>query len=102
MENFQTPIPQALPERTRLLLNIKRLCKHYGITELYVNQKDDDELVSLPPKYDIYIPLKCYISYDPVSKQLYISQRLINRRNHWLNTLKSDLANGRLDYHEYC
>ena len=86
---------------TRLLLDLKKLCQHYYISLIYVNQNDDADLVPIPPKHDIYIPLRCYIAYDYESKQLFVSQRLINARNHWLNTLKDDLKNGRLDYHDY-
>lgn len=85
----------------RLLLDLKKLCQHYQITDIFINQRDDNDLVIIPPKKDIYIPLKCYIAFDPTLKQVYFSQRLINNRNHWLNTLKDDLLNGRIDYHDY-
>jgi hypothetical protein len=86
----------------RRLLDLKKLCAHYSVTMLYINQHDDDEIVPIPVKRDIYIPLKCYVAIDINSRQLYISQRLINNRNHWLNTLKDDLTYGRLDFHDYC
>lgn len=85
----------------RLLLDLKKLCQHYQINELFINQHDDDDIISIPPKRDIYIPLKCYIAYDPSIRQVFFSQRLINMKNHWLNTLKDDLMNGRIDYHDY-
>ncbi len=88
--------------QNRHLLDLKKLCQHYDIDTLYVNQNDDDELVAIPPKKDIYIPLKCYIAYDPTAKQLYLSQRIITPKNHWLRTLKDDLLNGRIDYADYC
>lgn len=90
------------PKETRLLLDLKRLCQHYQINELFINQNDDNELVCIPPKRDVYIPLKCYVAYDPEHKQVYFSQRLINFKNHWLRTLKDDLLTGRIDYHDYC
>lgn len=86
---------------TRRLLNLKQLCSHYGIQELFINQSDDDDLVAIPPKKDVYIPLKCYIAYDYATGQIYISQRLITPKNHWLNTLKDDLKNKRIDYNDY-
>lgn len=85
----------------RRLLDLKRLCEHYDIDLLYINQKDDDELVAIPPKRDVYIPLKCYVAYDPDNKKIFLSQRLINIKNHWLNTLKDDLLNGRINYADY-
>lgn len=85
----------------RRLLDLKKLCQHYDIDILYINQKDDDELVAIPPKRDVYIPLKCYVAYDPDNKQIFLSQRLINIKNHWLNTLKDDLLNGRINYADY-
>ena len=87
--------------QSRHLLDIKKLCQHYDIDQIYINQNDDDDLVAIPPKKDVYIPLKCYIAYDPSAKQIYISQRLINNKNHWLRTLKDDLLNGRLDHNDY-
>lgn len=87
---------------TRLLLDLKKLCEHYDIHELFVNQNDDDELVAIPPKRDIYIPLKCYVAWDYDLRQMYLSQRLVNIKNHWLRTLKDDLLAGRIDYHDYC
>lgn len=85
----------------RRLLDLKKLCEHYDIDKLYINQNDDDELVPIPPKRDVYIPLKCYVAYDPDNKQIYLSQRLINIKNHWLRTLKDDLLNGRINYADY-
>lgn len=85
----------------RVLMNLQKLCKNYRVDVLYINQNDDDELVQIPVKKDVYIPLKCYIAIDDQTKQLYISQRLINVKNHWLNTLKDDLKNNRIDFHDY-
>ena len=93
---------QDMYSETRLLLDIKKLCAHYYVSQLYVRQNDDNELVPIPPKRDIYIPLKCYIAYDFATGQWYISQRLQTIRNHWINTLKDDVKNGRIDYHDYC
>lgn len=81
----------------RLLLDLQQLCKHYGINTLTINQNDDDELVQIPLKKDIYIPLKCYVSYDTDNKRLYVSQRLICNGNYWLTQFKDDVNNGRID-----
>lgn len=85
----------------RLLLDLKKLCAKYSVNELIINQADDDELVKIPIKRDIYIPLKCYVSYEPNEKKLYISQRLICKGNYWLTQLKDDYLNGRIDLHDY-
>lgn len=88
---------------TRVLLDLKRLCEHYGVDNIYINQKDDNDLVAIPPKRDVYIPLRCWIAWDFGEKQMYINkERLVNPRNHWLNTLRDDLRGGRIDYRDYC
>lgn len=81
----------------RILLDLKLLCEHYGVKELTINQSDDEELVNIPLKKDVYIPLKCYVSFDDETNKLYVSQRLICRGNYWLTQFKDDYTNGRID-----
>ena len=85
----------------RILLDLTKIAKKYGQNELVITQKDDDELVHIPLKRDIYIPLKCYISYDPDEHKVYVSHRLIAKGNYWLTQLRDDYKNNRIDLDEY-
>ncbi len=87
----------------RRLLNIERIANHYQVAVLAINYKDDNVVKrsKILAKKDIYIDLKCWIAWDPDERQVYISQRLINAGNHWINTLKDDLKNNRIDPNDY-
>lgn len=85
----------------RIMLDLVKIAEKYGQKDLVITQQDDDELVHIPLKRDIYIPLKCYISYDPILHKVYVSQRLIAKGNYWLTQLQDDYKNNRIDLDDY-
>lgn len=96
---------------TRQLLNLLKLTEYYdtdGINYGWLGRKSTNQrekellVVKVPyPDIDFCMATKTYVSYDPVEKQLYLSNSLKMGKNHWLNTFIDDLKNSRVQIEDF-
>lgn len=89
----------------RKLLNLAKLCKNYRIETINVAYYDPTNEnvsnVTIPPTVDLLIKLKAYVAYIPTEDRLIISNNLIGVDNYWLQQLKDDHKNKRIDLEAY-
>lgn len=95
----------------RKLLNILKLTEDYktdGLNYAWLGRKttaDEKKQILMVhvqyPDIDWCMRTKTWIAYDEDENRLYIADCLKWGKNHWLDTLASDIANNRIDMTRY-
>jgi hypothetical protein len=88
----------------RELLDLPKILKHYGITEIKVAIRDDNNpkaSITVPINFDLIVNLKLWISYETDTDKINISKRLISQGNYWVTQLIDDHKNKRINLKQY-
>lgn len=89
--------------RTRKLIDIPKLLAKYNVQNIHITYPHDDKLQSLeiPIHIELLIMLKCYISIDVETDEIYVARNLRGGANYWLTQILDDHKNKRIDLREY-
>lgn len=92
-------------DTNRKLINLPKLCEHYGIDTIRVliNHMPTVGKIywEIKPEVEELMRLKAWIAYIPTENRLIFSKNLLGVENHWLSTLESDYKNNRIDLLDY-
>jgi hypothetical protein len=86
------------------IIHLEKLCKKYDVKKIWITYKDSnrkEKLLQIEPTIDLLVKLHVWIAYNTETNHYEISQNQINKRNHWLSTLESDVTNNRINLKDY-